>query len=265
MKIEHYEGVKIAEGQSLKVLDALSIEKPLQILLNDETFSVTMRTPGDDHDLIRGLLFSEDIVKKHAFKQLLFENKKNSDDITDYINIIGDTKYFKEGFLNSRSLLSVTSCGICGKKELDELKPNHTPVENKSLLSSELIYTLFKQMNEQQESFLLSGGTHAAASFTIDGQLLSVKEDIGRHNAVDKVIGNLINEEQIQDVKLLLVSGRVSYEIICKTFKAGIPFLAAVSAPTSLAVDMAKELGICLIGFCRDERLTVYSNSQRVI
>jgi FdhD protein len=118
-------------------------------------------------------------------------------------------------------------------------------------------------MNALQHDFKQSGGTHAAAAFTIDGDLLCSMEDIGRHNAVDKVIGKLITLGRLEDAKVITVSGRISYEIVIKCFKAKIPFLAAVSAPSSLAVDYAKELGITLFAFCRDHRATCYSNPQR--
>ena len=120
-------------------------------------------------------------------------------------------------------------------------------------------------MNAAQHNFKQSGGTHAAAAFSIDGELLSTMEDIGRHNAVDKVVGDLILEDKIDAAKVLTVSGRISYEIVVKCFKAKIPFLAAVSAPSSLAVDYAKELGITLFAFCREDRVTCYSNLEYLI
>ena len=119
-------------------------------------------------------------------------------------------------------------------------------------------------MNRFQYDFKQSGGTHAAAAFSLEGKFLCSMEDIGRHNAVDKVVGNLITERKLDQAKIITVSGRVSYEIVIKCFKAGIPFLAAVSAPSSLAVDYAKELGITLFAFCRDGRTTCYSNPHRI-
>ena len=122
---------------------------------------------------------------------------------------------------------------------------------------------MFEKMKKKQHDFKQSGGTHAAAAFSIDGELLCTMEDIGRHNAVDKVVGQLIHSKKIKQAKVITVSGRISYEIVIKCFKAQVPFLTAVSAPSSLAVDYAKELGITLFAFCRDERATCYSNAQR--
>ena len=135
--------------------------------------------------------------------------------------------------------------------------------ENK--IDINLIHQLFKQMQNKQLDFQQSGGTHAAAAFSLNGNMLCSMEDIGRHNAVDKVIGKLIFENKLKEAKIITVSGRISYEIVIKCFKAGIPFLAAVSAPSSLAVDYAKELGITLFAFCRESRATCYSNPQQTL
>ncbi len=161
--------------------------------------------------------------------------------------------------------MSVSSCGICGKTELGELSFLGKTVDSKQQIDAGLFSELFNKMNSKQFDFKQSGGTHAAAAFNQNGDLLSAMEDIGRHNAVDKVIGNLLYTQQLNTAKVMTVSGRISYEIVIKVFKAGIPFLAAVSAPSSLAVDYAKELGISLLGFCRDGRATCYSHPYRII
>jgi FdhD protein len=173
--------------------------------------------------------------------------------------------------------MSVSSCGICGKTELDTFNKHAKPLESSldsarddisrgdnEKLEPGLISKMFGQMSSSQETFKHSGGSHAAAAFTFDGMLLSVMEDIGRHNAVDKVIGDLILKKQLANTKCMTVSGRISYEIVNKCFSAGIPFLAAVSAPSSLAVDLADQFGITLMGFCRDTKFTVYSHSERI-
>jgi len=123
---------------------------------------------------------------------------------------------------------------------------------------------MFRKMNSGQKTFIQSGGSHAAAAFSSEGKLLSIMEDIGRHNAVDKVIGDLLIQKKIKDASYLLVSGRISYEILYKAFVARIPFLAAVSAPSTLAVAYAKELGITLMGFCRENKITIYSNVSKL-
>ncbi len=164
-------------------------------------------------------------------------------------------------FAGTRNVISASSCGICGKTSLDE---ENDRVQNNEVLKPGLVARMFEQVSARQRSFQQSGGTHAAGAFTIDGELLTVQEDIGRHNAVDKAIGWLINNRQLDKAKCLTVSGRVSYEIVNKAKAAGIPFLAAVSAPSSLAVDESEKAGISLLAFCRNDKLTVYSNPDQV-
>lgn len=263
MQYDTYEGIKWDSNESTLVQDNLSVEHPLQILINGKPFSVTMRTPGDDEDLILGLLFTEDILSKTDAKKVSFSTTKKDGEIARNIDVKGDEKFFTESYMNSRSLLSVTSCGICGKKELIE-DENYSPLNRSTTIKGSQIKQLFERMNKNQKTFNSSGGSHASAAFNLNGDLLAIKEDIGRHNAVDKTIGNLIKNNTLKEAKILTLSGRISYELITKAFIGGFHYVAAVSAPSSLAVDLAKELGICLIGFCRDNRLTVYSNPHKI-
>jgi FdhD protein len=159
--------------------------------------------------------------------------------------------------------LSVASCGICGKQDLD-LPDSNTSVSD-AVISPNLIFQMFTEMNSSQHAFKQSGGSHASAAFSETGELLCIKEDIGRHNAVDKVVGHLIFAKKLDQAKCITVSGRVSYEIIIKVFRAKIPVLAAVSAPSTLAIDFAKELGITVLAFCREDRLTCYSHPERLV
>jgi len=263
MATRKYQAQKFESNSMSKAVDALTIEEALQININKKPFTVSMRTPGDDISLVRGLLHSEGIVKNAKFNPDLILKKENEDGIVTVVNLTIPKEELGEGYSNSRSLLSVSSCGICGRTELGELSFLGKTIDDKKKIDINLLNSLFEKMNDQQYSFHQSGGTHAAAAFTLEGDLLSAMEDIGRHNAVDKVIGKLILSEKLKEASILTVSGRVSYEIVIKCFKAGIPFLAAVSAPSSLAVDYAKELGITLFAFCRDERATCYSNPER--
>jgi FdhD protein len=137
-------------------------------------------------------------------------------------------------------------------------------LDQKGTVGINVIHSMFDKMNQVQNAFHKSGGSHAAAAFSATGELLSSMEDIGRHNAVDKVVGELIHDKKIKEASVITVSGRISYEIIVKTFKAKIPILCAVSAPSTLAVDYAKELGITLLAFCREDRGTCYSNPHRI-
>ncbi len=263
MATRKYQANKFEKHTVNKALDALTVEEALQININKKPFTVSMRTPGDDVSLVRGMLHSEGILKNSNFIPDVILKKENDEGIVTVVNLAVPEKELGEGYTNSRTLLSVSSCGICGKTELGDLAFIGKTIDEDTKIEIGLLSDLFDKMNALQYSFHQSGGTHAAAAFTLDGELLCAMEDIGRHNAVDKVIGKLILEKELKKASVLTVSGRVSYEIVIKCFKAGIPFLAAVSAPSSLAVDYAKELGITLFAFCRDDRATCYSNPQR--
>jgi FdhD protein len=263
MATRNYEGKKFEANTSGKILDALTIEEALQININDAPFTVSMRTPGEDSSLVRGLLHSEGVINDTSFLPDIVLKKENEDGIVTIVNVTIPEDKLGEGYSNSRSLLSVSSCGICGKTELGDLAFIGKHIDDDQKIDIGSINQMFEKMKTRQHDFKQSGGTHAAAAFSIQGELLCSMEDIGRHNAVDKVVGNLILSERLKEAKVITVSGRISYEIVIKCFKAQIPFLAAVSAPSSLAVDYAKELGITLFAFCRDQRATCYSNPQR--
>jgi len=263
MATRNYEGKKFNNNEIDKIVDALTVEEALQININNKPFTVSMRTPGNDVALVRGLLHAEGVINNVAFIPEISLKKENEKGIVTIVNVDIPEKELGEGYTNSRSLLSVSSCGICGKTELGDLTFIGKTIDDKDKIDIRLIHNLFNKMNTFQFDFRKSGGTHAAAAFTLKGNLLCAMEDIGRHNAVDKIVGKLINDQKLNQAKIITVSGRISYEIVIKCFKARIPFLAAVSAPSSLAVDYAKELGITLFAFCRDERATCYSNPQR--
>jgi len=263
MATRNYEGKKFDTNDIDKIVDALTVEEALQININNKPFTVSMRTPGNDIDLVRGLLNAEGVISNIDLIPEISLKKENEKGIVTIVNVNIPEAALGEGYSNSRSLLSVSSCGICGKTELGDLAFIGKTIDDNDKIDIGLIHNLFNKMNNFQFDFRKSGGTHAAAAFTLKGDLLCAMEDIGRHNAVDKIVGKLINDKKLNEAKIMTVSGRISYEIVIKCFKARIPFLAAVSAPSSLAVDYAKELGITLFAFCRDERATCYSNPQR--
>ena len=253
-----YEALKIKGTTSQKINESLVVEAGLQININKEPYTVVMRTPGDDFELIRGLLYAEDIYKnKDELSLELVEAKENGFSI---INASIAKEKLGKGYMNKRTLLSVSSCGICGKQKLEDIELSGDSLSSTISLSTADLQQLFAVMQEQQFVFDKTGGSHAASIFDSNKKLLVVREDIGRHNAVDKAVGSLLNQQQLQNAAILLVSGRVSYEIISKAFIAKIPIIAAVSACSSLAVDFAKEFGICLIGFSRDNKATIYAN-----
>ncbi len=262
MDKNQYEGIKHdSEGLS-RVFDNLVIEVPLEIYINNKPFTATMHSPGNEAELVRGLLFAEDIYRSPAELPIEIIDRDDLEYIRK-LNVNIDTSHLRDGYLNGRSLLSVSSCGICGKKELQF--PEGEKLKDNFRAPTESIKSMFDTMQLQQHAYSLTGGSHAAALFDKKGELLVIKEDIGRHNAVDKAVGYAINNDILLNVSFLLVSSRVSFEIVAKCFTAGVPILAAVSAPSSLAVDFCKELGITLLGFCRDDRFTIYSHPERII
>jgi FdhD protein len=260
MQIANYQSLKLTSKDQFKIDDLLVIEAPLQININKEPYTVVMRTPNDDFELIRGLFFAEDIYKNA--QNLEYEILKKEQNIPAIININIDENILGKGYLNKRTLLSVSSCGICGKKELKDLKVSGNSLPKKLSITSESLFKMQSIMYNFQYTFQKTGGSHAAAIFDKNRKLLAIKEDIGRHNAVDKSVGVLLQKKILKDANYLMVSGRVSYEIVTKAFIAKIPVIVAVSACSSLAVDFAKEFGICLIGFTRKEKMTIYSNPQ---
>ena len=262
MNTEAYKGLFYQQGEISSVEDILAIEVALAISINGVPFTVTMQTPGNEAHLVRGLLYSENIFRSLTEHPGIAVTGKNERGFISSVEVSIPPELVLKDFAGTRNVISASSCGICGKTSLDE--EDNGRVVNTAQLDPALVETMFSQVSQRQRSFQQSGGTHAAGAFTIDGELLTVQEDIGRHNAVDKVIGWLINNQMGDKAKCLTVSGRVSYEIVNKAKAAGIPFLAAVSAPSSLAVDESEKGGISLLAFCRNNKLTVYSNPEQV-
>lgn len=262
MAITEYEGFKFDNGKLSKTVDALTVEEALRIKVNGQVFTMTMRTPGDDEQLVRGLLHSEGVLRTADNHSSFIMHRGKNKGLSE-IDVQIDDDLLNHDGLNGRNLLSVAACGICGRTGLDDLS-NEERIDGEQMELSKLMGA-FDEMGRYQKQFLKSGGSHAAAIFDKEGVILSCKEDIGRHNATDKVVGDLLLKGELRKGVLMTVSGRISYEIIVKAFKAKIPILCAVSAPSTLAVDYAKELGITLLGFCRENRATCYANPDRII
>ncbi len=260
---EGYQGVLI-EKELSKITDQIVIESPLQININGSPFTVIMQTPGNEIELCVGLLYNEDIINSYS-EHLMFTNEVSDETkCISEINLECDDTKLGPAYNNSRTLLSVSSCGICGKKELKDIEIIKSHQLEKATITSKDIHSMYDVMRDQQTLFKETGGSHACGLFDLDHNMLSVMEDIGRHNAVDTAIGQLLMANTIAKAKIMLVSGRISYEIVSKAFSAKTPILVAVSAPSSLAIDYAKELGITLIGFCRNDRLTCYSHPEAI-
>lgn len=262
--IQTVQAVKFVNGDPVPVKDTLTREAPLQICINDSPFTMTMRTPGSEEALVRGLLLSENVIgaecPSYRFQTSCIDIHG---DITS-VNILVNNEDLLEGFQSERSLMSVSSCGICGKQDSSDIIPKGTALESEVKLDPNLLMSMFVDMAGRQNTFIRSGGSHASAAYEANGAYLTMQEDIGRHNAVDKVIGQLVLDGSSSRACVLLVSGRISFEIITKAFRAGIPFLAAVSAPSALAVDYANQLGITLLAFCRENKCTAYTHTHRV-
>lgn len=245
--------------------EVLAGEEALQIKINGRPYTITMRTPGQDKLLAAGLLFTECVVSFAGDIIDISETPTVSGDHTLLVDVQVKEETLEGKNLFNRSIASNASCGVCGKIELCDLVTPGQPLVTSEKFDMRLIPDLLQKMYAEQSIFEKTGGSHAAAIFSIDGAMLSVKEDIGRHNAVDKAIGDLFLKNALDQAAILFISGRVSYEIVAKCAAAGIPFLLAVSAPSSLAVDFCRQKGITLIGFCRENRATVYANEKNIL
>jgi FdhD protein len=251
--------------------ETLVVEEPLEIRVVGRPLSVTMRTPGDDFDLVTGFLTTEGIttgaqdivaIRYCAGATVDGENTYNVVDVT-----LADGVSPPDASLE-RSFYTTSSCGVCGKASIDAIRTQtRWPVAaDHCTISSATLAALPESLREAQRVFDRTGGLHAAGLFTTDGELRVLREDVGRHNAVDKVIGWAAREAllPLRD-HVLMVSGRVSFELTQKALMAGIPVLAAVSAPSSLAVDLAADVGMTVVGFLRGQTMNVYSGGERIV
>lgn len=257
--------IKYIGGHARETSETIVAEEALQIKINGNPYTITMRTPGHDKMLAAGLLFTEGVITHPDDIIHISEVRAGVGNHTLIVDVQIKEEILVGKNLFNRSIASSASCGICGKIELCDLPTPERPLLNFKKLNIHLIPDLLQQMQAAQSTFEKTGGSHAAAVFSIEGESLSVKEDIGRHNAVDKVIGDLFLRNLLHKVDILFVSGRVSYEIVAKCAAASIPFLLAVSAPSSLAVDLSLRTGITLLGFCRANRATVYANEKNIL
>lgn len=249
-------------------------EGPLSVRVNGKPFTVTLRTPGDDRALVLGLLFSEGLIEKSDDLLSLYEDANTPADTDLPEGAATWSAYVKnlpslDAKLLGRSLVSTSSCGFCGKTEWTEnmtcaADDTEASGSTKPQLTMQFLENCFSAMRARQDLFGATGGSHAAALFNVQGDLLGFGEDAGRHNAVDKAVGRLWSAGVLNTAKVLCVSGRVSYEIASKAARAGVSVLAAVSAPSSLAVSYCRDNNITLIGFCRGPRATVYAHPERV-
>ncbi|MGI5220881.1 formate dehydrogenase accessory sulfurtransferase FdhD [Nocardia sp. CA-290969] len=258
--------VRITPAGEITRPDTLAVEEPLEIRVRGESLTVTMRTPGNDIDLVHGFLFGESLITAAADIRTARYCAGTDDEGRNTYNVL-DIDPAAPIALPNRPFLTTGACGLCGRTALDEIRqrtrhPLPTPAP---MVDAAILAGLPEALRERQSVFDATGGLHAAGLFTATGEALVVREDIGRHNAVDKVIGWALLENRIPATDLVLVvSGRASFELAQKAVLAGIPILAAVSAPSSLAVDLAAESSLTLAGFVRGDTMNLYTCPERI-
>ncbi|MEZ0093420.1 formate dehydrogenase accessory sulfurtransferase FdhD [Streptacidiphilus sp. EB129] len=261
--------VRLREQQRSVRPDTLAAEEPLEIRVNGEPLTVTMRTPGHDFDLVAGFLVSEGLVARTSELSALRYCAGTDAEGRNTYNVIDAALPGQRALPVSahRNLLTSSACGLCGRETIDAIR-NRVPYpvgEDPLRVSAETLYALPDALRAAQKVFDSTGGLHAAGLFSADGELRCLREDVGRHNTVDKVVGWALREGELPlRGQLLLVSGRASFELTQKAAMAGLPLLAAVSAPSSLAVDLAEELGLTLVGFLRGRGANVYAAPDRI-
>tara|TARA_B100000029_G_scaffold515584_2_gene623395 strand:+ start:8860 stop:9741 length:882 start_codon:yes stop_codon:yes gene_type:complete len=256
--------------------DYLVLEEPLEILVNGELISITMRTPGNDDVLAIGFLFSEGIIKSLKDIKKLEDNCKSGNScnlLNVYLPINNGKKNSKQIKKLRRGTLTSASCGVCGRQSIDDMLGICEKQKIDSTFPKEIIAQSTEILSDQQINFSHTGGCHGSAILNRNGEVLSSFEDVGRHNAVDKTIGDLImqglisrppSKELIKSQSLLVVSGRLSFDIVQKCAVASIPLICSVSAPSSLAVDLANEVGITIASFVRDRNFSIYTHPDRI-
>jgi FdhD protein len=243
--------------------DELAHEEPLEIRVRGRAVSVTMRTPGHDDELAAGFLATEGMIQRRADVLRIEPCGRNEDG--NLVNVQLAPEVSVDFDKLTRHVFASSSCGLCGKATIDAVRGQFPLITSNLVIDAKTLLSLPDKMRQTQSTFDRTGGLHAAAIFSSTGDLIVLREDVGRHNALDKVIGyGLLNGFLPYDNHILLVSGRSSFEIIQKALAARVPVIAAVSAPSSLAVDFAKESGQTLVGFLRGERMNVYANEQRI-
>jgi FdhD protein len=264
---EQFQVRKVTLKEIVDTGDMLAVEEPLEIRIvsgpnrEEKTVSITMRTPGNDDELAAGFLFTEGIITQSEEIQSIGSKEIN---ITT-IDLAGGVSPSLKTL--DRHFYTTSSCGVCGKTSLDAVKMKSIYALDKSsfVIPSSFLNSLQQKLQGHQKLFDITGGLHASALFDSQGELILIREDVGRHNALDKVIGAKLLQNKLPLFNhVLLLSGRISFELVQKAFMAGIPIVAAIGAPSSLAVTMAEECGMTLVGFLRDNRFTIYTGKQRI-
>jgi len=273
--VKQIEIIKVKEGSSFPYTDDISVEEPLEIRVSygaegekeSKNISVTMRTPGNDAELAAGFLFTEGIISGREQIKSIYSPQAECSRNSENVIIVELTEGFVPELMKAdRNFYTTSSCGVCGKGSIESIRTvsafhNHTKENTEVFL--ETLYQLSEKLQSFQNNFSATGGIHASGIFDQEGNLLALREDVGRHNALDKLIGHALSTGLLPlNDKILVLSGRASFELIQKAAMAGISIVAAIGAPSSLAVDLAKEFDITLLGFLRDNRFNIYHSGS---
>ena len=273
-----YKIIKFKKNKFEKIDDLISIEEPLEISIKykkqnewvTSSLSITMRTPGHDEDLVRGFLFNEQIIQNLNEIESIESNgeKVGQYKIKNKILItLNNSKNINISKIK-RDFLTNSSCGVCGKSSLDALEiiKKEKTFKDEPKLTKEIIIKSPSILRKNQSEFSKTGGIHASGLFSSDGKLISLREDVGRHNALDKLIGNALNQNQIDPKnQFITCSGRLNFELVQKVLTTNIGLMIGVGAPTSLAIDLANRFDMTLIGFVKEDSFNIYTNNQKVI
>ena len=256
--------VRLANARFENAADRVAVEAALDVRLNGHPFAVIMRTPGADADLVAGFLLSEGVIRSADDVDRL--DRPDADSVLNVVLSRSRAEILPDLLEGRRNVAQNSSCGLCGRRTLESLDIDRPPLAMEWHLDATVLAGLPAALRHAQHAFDETGGLHAAGLFDLDGRLQSSAEDVGRHNAVDKLLGRALMAGQLPlSRSALVVSGRSSFEIVQKAFIGAIPLVAAVSAPSSLAVDLAQQAGITLLGFVRDDRFNIYTHPSRVL
>ncbi|RIH86479.1 Sulfurtransferase FdhD [Calidithermus roseus] len=263
--------LRVAEGQARPQGDELVSEEPLEIRLlaagQRRTLAVTLRTPGQDFELAAGFLFAEGVIGgRDVIRRIAYCTDPGEAQQYNIVNVELRGESLPDLERLERHFYTTSACGVCGKAGLEQLRlRGQRPLADASRIRAEVLPQLPQKLRRAQGLFERTGGLHAAALFDLEGNLLALREDVGRHNALDKLIGWALLEGKLPlEEKVVLVSGRASYELCQKALAAGVPILAAISAPSSLAVELARQFNLTLVGFLR-ESFNIYSAPERIL
>lgn len=261
--------VRVTPAGAVEQQDETATEEPLEIRLHDRSFAMIMRTPGADRELTAGFLLSEGVISSGddigAIEHCRHPDQPHVHNVVNVFLLGEAAKSLPEKLAERRNVIANASCGVCGRASIDSLKVRVPPIAARTSVARAVVQALPNRLRERQPIFDRTGALHAAGIFRVDGACAAIAEDVGRHNAVDKVIGMMMGEGKLPlSGHALAVSGRTSYEIVQKAWFAGIELICAVSAPSSLAIEVAREAGITLIGFARGDTFNVYSRADRV-